>query len=851
MMRIKLLAARFIIGVLLWVVLMEFALYVSRVHAELPPHRPAAYPFDLAEPPVVGNVRASAEKAGIRTGDRLLRMNGKPVTGHDTLDRAIAKAQAGDTMVLEVESPAGPRTVTLTLDLRNRQGDARLTLFFQYFCLVVCIGLGFFVAFLRPLDHRAWILLALLNAFPHLFRFIFVPFTDNWRFLNYALHLTAPATWSMCMLLLGMHFPETYPWPRWLRRIMYALATMVGTLGILTAILQYAIRENRALFQTMLPFVGFLQGPANLMAFLSVSWYFASIWRHWRKTKSPDTKRKLTLLISGSTIAFAPACIATIRAIVLQQPLMHGLPPLLGLAIVGLMALFPITLAYVVIVHRALDLRMVLRTGLKYALAQRGVRVLQALVTMSAFLYAFSVAEHRTNTPQKLILVSSAFLFAALLQILAQRWMAWVDRRFFRQAYDSEQLLGELSDEVRTILDRDRLLETVCRRISESLHVPRIAFLLRDGHSYAPAFALGYGETPTPTFAPEDPVASRLKLVKAPQTLYFDDPQSWVNRDLGSHPDRSRLAALDAQVLLPLEWRDELAGFVALSPKLSDEPYSRTDLSLLRSVAAQTGLALENSRLTTEVAAEAAQREGLNRELEIAREVQHRLFPQKRPQIEGLEYAGVCRPALSVGGDYYDYMALSEGRLCLAVGDVSGKGIPAAILMAVLQTSVRGQAMVQNPDLSALIANVNLLVDEASAKGHFATLFYAQFNPQTKLLRYVNAGHNPPFLIRADGSHELLKSTGVAVGWTKRAVFREAQTQLYSGDTLFLYTDGFTEAMDHHREEFGEERLLATALQCRALHPEAILPAMLHAVDRFTAGAPQTDDMTMIALKVK
>ena len=119
----------------------------------------------------------------------------------------------------------------------------------------------------------------------------------------------------------------------------------------------------------------------------------------------------------------------------------------------------------VVIVHRTLDLRMVLRTGLKYALAQRGVRVLQALVTLAAFFYAFSVAEHRTNTPQKLMLVSGAFLFATILQVLAQRLMAGTDRRFFREAYDSEQGLSELSDPVRTILDRGQMLETGCRRI--------------------------------------------------------------------------------------------------------------------------------------------------------------------------------------------------------------------------------------------------------------------------------------------------------------------------------------------------------------------------------------------------
>ena len=159
--------------------------------------------------------------------------------------------------------------------------------------------------------------------------------------------------------------------------------------------------------------------------------------------------------------------------------------------------------------------------------------------------------------------------------------------------------------------------------------------------------------------------------------------------------------------------------------------------------------------------------------------------------------------------------------------------------------------MAGTPDLSTFLRNVNLLVDEASVKGHFATLFYGQFNPHSKLLRYVNAGHNPPLLFRADGTMEQLRSTGLAIGWYKKAVFQEAQVQLHPGDVLFVYTDGFPEAMNAVQEEYGDERFAAISAKVRPLHPDAAIPAILHAVDAFTDGAPQHDDMTMIILKVQ
>jgi sigma-B regulation protein RsbU (phosphoserine phosphatase) len=184
-------------------------------------------------------------------------------------------------------------------------------------------------------------------------------------------------------------------------------------------------------------------------------------------------------------------------------------------------------------------------------------------------------------------------------------------------------------------------------------------------------------------------------------------------------------------------------------------------------------MALENSRLTEAVAHEVAQRERLNRELEIAREVQERLFPQTGPKIAGLDYMGACRPASSVGGDYYDFVATSDSMLGIAIGDISGKGIPAALLMASLQASLRGLAISNPLALATLMTNLNRLIFEASPSNRYATFFYGVFNPQTHELIYVNGGHNPPMVFRGQEVMRL-EEGGPVVGLFSPAAYTQA-----------------------------------------------------------------------------
>lgn len=306
--------------------------------------------------------------------------------------------------------------------------------------------------------------------------------------------------------------------------------------------------------------------------------------------------------------------------------------------------------------------------------------------------------------------------------------------------------------------------------------------------------------------------------------------------------------------MLPLIAKHDLLGIISLGEKRSEAPYSGTDLRLLKSVATQTALALSNAELTSAIAVEIGRREKLNREIEIAREVQERLFPQRLPEIAGLDYFGRCRTALGVGGDYYDFLALPDGKLGVALGDVSGKGIAAALTMASLQACLRADAMRAGNDIAGLITRVNQMLYDSSTEGRYATLFYAQYDPVTRSLRYVNAGHCPPILVRSaskNGRVERLdQAGGTVVGLLKDCAYEQSEASLAPGDLLVIYTDGFSEAMNPDLAEWGEERLLESIVGCAGLPARGVITRIMQAADAFAAGAPQSDDMTLVALRV-
>jgi serine phosphatase RsbU (regulator of sigma subunit) len=235
-------------------------------------------------------------------------------------------------------------------------------------------------------------------------------------------------------------------------------------------------------------------------------------------------------------------------------------------------------------------------------------------------------------------------------------------------------------------------------------------------------------------------------------------------------------------------------------------------------------------------------------ELEIAKQVQARLFPQTLPPLRTLEYAGICLQARQVGGDYYDFLDLGSERLGFVIGDISGKGIAAALLMANLQANLRSQCAIAVDQPQRLLCSVNQLFCENTTDGAFATLFFAEYDEATRRLRYANCGHLPALLLRRDDSFERLEATATVLGVFKKWDCSISEIQICPGDTLALYTDGISESFNGAGEEFGEDRLIAALRSHRALCSSDLLSAIVDEVRRFSP-IEQHDDITLIIAK--
>jgi len=235
-------------------------------------------------------------------------------------------------------------------------------------------------------------------------------------------------------------------------------------------------------------------------------------------------------------------------------------------------------------------------------------------------------------------------------------------------------------------------------------------------------------------------------------------------------------------------------------------------------------------------------------ELEIAKQVQARLFPQTLPPLKTLEYAGLCIQARKVGGDYYDFLDLGQERLGFVIGDISGKGIAAALLMANLQANLRSQCAIALDQPQRLLCSVNQLFCENTPDGSFATLFFAEYNDTTGRLRYANCGHLPALLLRSDESVERLDATATVLGIFKDWDCEIGECQLHPGDSLALYTDGITESYNSADEQFGEQRLIEALQRHRESSSQAALASIVDEVQRFSPHE-QHDDITLIIAK--
>lgn len=555
---------------------------------------------------------------------------------------------------------------------------------------------------------------------------------------------------------------------------------------------------------------------------------------------------------------------------------------------------------------RNIPFSFLIRRSVRYLLVSHGFRLIQAVVVLAALSFVLTGSRIAAidQYGNRADIVASIFVTIAtiaLLSALNRRVMTAIDRRFFREAYNAQLILTELSEAIPTLSKTKQLVELVADQISHALHPENVTIFLDDELAGAYVAAVsseaskaGAGWTSRPRSLvlryDERPInhLRKSKLshsVESAEADFISPGPALAGATVPSDYESKTLREVRSKLLIPIASNGRLHGLISLGRRLSDLPYSKEDQGLLFVVANQIAAFIENMKLISRLAEE----ERIAREFEMAGEVQRHLFPADGLEDDALEIYGTCLPARGVGGDYYDYFEMDNGRTALAIADVAGKGVAAALLMSAVQASLRCQLLSEDRPLADVVSSMNRLLRRSTGDRGYATFFLAEFEKATRRLTYVNAGHNPPMLVRGRPASqgeagELLKALKTPRRWSNRALGTSANTavsvvvqpvvrlltrggpiigtflnepyeqetiQLQSGDILLVYTDGVTEALNGAGVEFGEEQLRSTLVESLQLPPRESTKRIIAKVLEWQGPASQYDDITLIVVKVK
>ncbi len=504
-----------------------------------------------------------------------------------------------------------------------------------------------------------------------------------------------------------------------------------------------------------------------------------------------------------------------------------------------------------------------------------------------------------------LFVLAIALLVFAGLHALAKRFLLpRLERYFSPVSYDERKILFDLGQQARAATNLDHLFNLIVTQIKSALQAEDVSifvrqeatgdFLCRVSSSLMPEAGSDEERSlsdanslPSLKFERDAFVIRRLRSLVLPMEVGPADFEAWTRALETASPalrnarqrECDTLVQIKSRLLLQIKIKDQLVGILSIGPCNARHQYTTADKEMLMSIAGQLALVIENSRLTERMVAD----ERLRRELALASEVQKRLFPAREPDFAAAELAGFCQPARGVGGDYYDFFAFNTERLGIAIADVSGKGMSAALLMSTVQATLRSLSAInvkreaETDSLASLVSMLNRLLCQSTGRANYVTFFYAQFDALTRRLTYVNAGHNPPFVLRThsgvptaetitlpNGSaatpalrpateDEFLKleSGGMVIGMFEQSPYEQETIQMEVGDLLIAFTDGVTEALNTEGEEFGEERLQEILTTVATEPAGQVRDEIVQHVQSWSKGTPQHDDLTFIVLKVK
>ena len=782
-----------------------------------------------------------AWNAGIRNGDQLLQINAIPLKNNLQAQEILNEFKSGEFADYVVKKKNGQILNTKVYVKKLIQFGSLASAISGLLFLLI----GFIVYSAKPdgLAQKLFFSLgvfAVLSAANVLFPFdiFFIKFVTEQpitAFFVGSITIISQVLVPIILLYFVWSFPVQFKFAgkKLVKNILIGSAIVFSLSGIIIAGSLYWTKLGSLkwfnLWQTIIRIVFIIIYVASLVSLIV----------HYVKEKNSDNKKPLLLFIIAFTFGMliqlyigtiAPAISDT----VFNSPEYYT--PII------LIVFVPITFGYAIFKYHLLDVSIVVRNTIIYGAAMATVAGIYFIVI---YLLGQGISNAIGSENQGIVAGVFFLIFAFVFQSTKDRFQDFLTRRFYPEQFAYQKVLVQFSNDVSTVVGTDKILDLTSRTFIDALKINKFGILLRDFKKDVLFLARGVGFS-NPNCMIEQ---SNIMGVFKEKSLVSNYPVIEQQDFASAFPEKAdRLIEEEIYSVIPMIVNSKVIGALLFGLKYSGSKFGGKDLELLNAAANQIAISLENARLYQSE----SEKIKIERDLDLAKKIQQGLLPKCIPNLSGLDICGQMIPAMQVGGDYYDLIPLSDTKLFVAVGDVSGKGLSASLYMTKLQTMVQISTQISTSPKEILI-EINKRLYDSMERSWFITMTLALFDTEAKTIKFCRAGHMP--LITANnGSVESIKTGGIGLGLEKGEVFertlQEVELKTKPNQIFAFFSDGITEAMNEKDEMFGEDKLNEILKGKSGNRSTEVMDKVWSEVKLFRGSTPVNDDMTMVIVKV-